>query len=238
MQITKIHREIHQKIQSNQNNNNSTQSNNMTSSSRIYAQNNLCHQNSQPSFQGWRDALAKVARCIKPSCFATEGEAIRALAIKDHGAYQLTRKGYKPISVRKFLALSKKKNVPEIIIKHYPRKPRSGATGSAENLTVREGVSPTCVIDAINKRLKKVTFITDDELHVLTLPKQDLDAVVNDFETQQVYSEFHRAIPFHKRAGELFQLTQEMLDETSAFNHGIKLERFPLTQILGNPASV
>lgn len=215
--------------QSSINNRNTTQSNLCTQSSAIYK-----GLNTQPSFQGVGSRLLRVINRFSTT-IPTEIAAISALAKTDSGSYALTKKGYRPISRRRFLALSKKRDVAEVIIKHPPRKSRP-ETGKP-SIAVQEGVAPSSVVDAIKMRIKKMTFVTGNELHVLTLPERNLDDILDAFDTSHhIYAEMYTPIPPQERAVALFNRTLGMLEETSAKNHGIKLEKFPLNDVLQNAA--
>lgn len=229
------------KIQSFQNNSQSSMYNKNVNSS------NVCHRsdvisktsNAQPSFQGLGTLVARLLRGNKTMFLASEADALRTLAKQDYGAYGLTSKGYKFITVEEFLALSEKPTVKEIIIKHPQTQTLVDTDVSSESFISRNGVAPSAVIDAINMKFRKMTFMTDNELHVLTFPKQDLTTACDAFEaTGHIGSELFNTVEIipEKRAGWLYEHTRKMLDETSAINHGIKLEKFPLVGILQESA--
>lgn len=230
------------KIQSTKNNNQS--SINTRNSSCERNQNVSIRQdlNTQPSFQGLNTFVSRLFRknnAINTIFLASETDALKALAKQDYGAYGLTSKGYKFITGKEFLALSEKPTVKEIIIKHPQTQTLVDTDVSSESFISREGVTPSAVIDAINRKLTKMTFMTDNELHVLTFPKRDLTGTCDAFEdTGHITAELEDTIHVipEKRAGWLYEHAQNMLDETSAINHGIKLEKFPLVGMLQESA--
>lgn len=225
------------KIQSLNNNNQLSTNNRNVSPSYVSIQSSIINKNfnAQPSFQGWSDALGKLLRRNKPSLIATEIEAIRALAQLPYGAYGLTPKGYKLMTGEEFLALSKKPSMTEIIIKHPQTETHCDTDVSSEKSIWRQGVAPSSIIDAIKRKLKKMIFMTDNELHVLTFPERDLNYACDAFEaTDHIPAELQDTVHLipEVKTNFLYSHTQEMLDDTSSINHGIKLERIPLAQVV------
>lgn len=227
------------KIQSFQNNNQSSINAENANHSSVRLRGGAVRQNAnaQPSFQGLGAFVSRLLRKNRaPSFIASEAEVIRTLAGQQtSGAYGLTSKGYKPISGEEFSALTKEKSVSEIIIKQARQLTLCDTNVSSNKYISRNGVAPSAVIDAIDMGFRKMTFITDSERHVLTLPERNLTDALEAFEdTGHIIAELEDTVEIipEKRAGWLYEHTQKMLEETSAINHGIKLEKFPLNEVV------
>lgn len=190
----------------------------------------------QTSFKGLVSVLTGLLPKIPKKNLTSEAEVIKTLAKSEFGAYGLTSNGYKFITPQEYKNLSQTKSIKEIVIKNSisRSKIRWGTVDGkmhSEIHSCRKGISPLTVIDAIENGFRKMSFICDDALHVLTLPEKNLSEAKRLFEEigcidEQLENTIHimpKFVPDY-----LYNLASEMLSAPSAIKDGFKLEKFPL----------
>lgn len=123
------------------------------------------------AFLGFKDifSILRQTKSVAGKTFkgviSTEREAINALKKQESGLYVGNNQGfsYLPFSELEKIEFS---SAPILIYKH----PKQNATGE-KSLEHRPGITLRLILKALEKGIEKVIAIADEEIQVLTLPK-------------------------------------------------------------------